>query len=324
MYTNQRLKRAIQVMLIATLMFIKGCSQVDVDEPLRIGISPWPGFDIIYYAEYKELFKQAGLNVQLNRFDNMEDSSRAFLRGQLDAVYSSSWDVMQLPITEDDIHVVLITNISSGADGVVGAPDIKNVEGLVGKKVACQVGVVSHTILMEALRLHGIDSDLVELVDVSNELGREMLLRGEVDAAVLWEPLLSKTAEQLAGNILFTTKEITSDVVDNLLTRKNLTNEKREKLKQFIAIWFQITDEIQKNPESVLTEIANYIDAPPDEFIKGYAGMTPGDLALNHAMLGEAGELNNVFNSLAETMSSFTKDINTNVYSSPEYLPKQN
>lgn len=308
--------------ILLLLVILTGCNQVKVDEPLRIGISPWPGYDIIYYAEYKGLFKEAGLNVQLRRFDNLEDSSRAFLRGQLDAVFSSSWDVMQLPITENDIHVVLVTNTSSGADGIVGAPHIKSVKDLAGKRVACQIGIISHTILLEALKLHGVDPDEVKLVDVSNELGNEMLSRGDVDAAVLWEPLLSNAARQVSGNVIFTTKDVQSNIVDNLLTRKNISANKRTELKAFIGIWFDIVDQIKTNPNETLEQIATYLGEPPQDFIKGYNGIIIGDLEMNQTMLGEQRQLHATLNRLAETMSTFTKDINTNVYSSAEYLPE--
>jgi CheY-like chemotaxis protein len=49
-------------------------------KPLRVGITSWVGFDIARYAEPSGIFKQRGLKVELVRFENQQDSSRAVMR----------------------------------------------------------------------------------------------------------------------------------------------------------------------------------------------------------------------------------------------------
>lgn len=75
---------------------IHGCSGFSQKlQPLRIGISSWPGFDIVLYAQEAGLLEQRGLEVELVRFESQQDSMRAMMRGSLDAVFSSLWDTMQ-------------------------------------------------------------------------------------------------------------------------------------------------------------------------------------------------------------------------------------
>lgn len=289
-------------------------------EPLRVGISPWPGYDIIYYAQHQKWFEENGLHIKLKRFENLEDASRAFLRGQLDAVFSSSWDVMHFP-QDYPIDIILVTNQSSGADGIVSHPNVKTIKELSGKKVACQLNIISHTILMEALKLHNVNPEEVTLVDVGNELGRELLIRGEVDAAVMWEPMLSKTSRTIAGNILFTTREVNSNIIDNLITRQDLLPAKRAQLKQFVAIWFDVISAIQRDSKEVLTQTAVYIGQDPESFIYGFHGLIPGDMALNRYMLTRNGGLNNVFKNLQATMPKGDEYSFSNVNLNTQYLP---
>ncbi|MBD2777940.1 HAMP domain-containing histidine kinase [Iningainema sp. BLCCT55] len=52
------------------------------------------------------------------RFENQQDSSRAVLRGSLDAAFTSLWDVMQSDPRNDKPAVILVTNISYGTERI--------------------------------------------------------------------------------------------------------------------------------------------------------------------------------------------------------------
>lgn len=70
-------------------LLINGCilQQNNTLQTFRVGINNWPGFDIVLYAQEAELFKKRGLEVELVRFQNGLDSSRAMLRGSIDAAF---------------------------------------------------------------------------------------------------------------------------------------------------------------------------------------------------------------------------------------------
>jgi NitT/TauT family transport system substrate-binding protein len=182
-------------------------------QPLRVGITSWVGFDIIRYAQPAEIFKRRGLNVELVQFENSQDVSRAVMRGSLDAAFTSFWDVMQVDAGVGKPLVLLTTNISAGADGIVARPAIKSVAELRGKKVGAKLGTVNHLILLEALKAHQIPPAAVEILDYSNEVAAEKINAGAIDAAVLWQPLLGETAKRIQGNVVYTTKQVDSLVI---------------------------------------------------------------------------------------------------------------
>ncbi len=182
--------------------------------PLRVGITSWAGFDIVLYAQEAGLFKQRGLDVQLIRFENQQDSTRAMLRGTLDATFVSLWDVVQSDSGSDKPAVLMVTNISHGADGIVAQTVIKSVANLRGKRVGAKLGTVNHLILLEALKLHQIKPEEVKIEDISNETAVDLMQQGRLDAAVIWQPLLGETTQAIKGNIIFTTQEVDTLVID--------------------------------------------------------------------------------------------------------------
>jgi NitT/TauT family transport system substrate-binding protein len=68
-----------------------GCQSTPPLTSLRIGINDWIGFAIARYAKHSGLMKKRGLEIDLIEFMNLQDSTRAVLRGSLDATFSTTW-----------------------------------------------------------------------------------------------------------------------------------------------------------------------------------------------------------------------------------------
>ncbi|HIK12368.1 MAG TPA: ABC transporter substrate-binding protein [Oscillatoriaceae cyanobacterium M33_DOE_052] len=277
--------------LLAT--FIHACEGVK-EQPLKqlqIGITSWPGFDIALYGQAAGLFEKRGLAVEFQRFQNQQDSSRAVMRGSLDAAFVSFWDALQVDPGNDTPALVLVTNVSRGADGIVTQAEIKSVKELQGKKVAAKLGTVNHLILLEALNLHQVEPKTVEIEDISNEIAVDLLKQGKVDGAVLWEPLLSETAKEIKGNIPYTTKDLNSLVIDVLVTRSGLVKEKQAELTQFILAWFDIMHAVETNPTAVFAKVGEQLGQTGAAFGADYSGLKKGDIEMNRQMFAQEGGL---------------------------------
>ncbi|OUL34389.1 ABC transporter substrate-binding protein [Nostoc sp. 106C] len=261
-------------------------------KPLRVGITSWVGFDIARYAEPAGIFKQRGLEVELVRFDNQQDSSRAVLRGGLDAAFVSFWDVMQVDPGNGKPVVLMTTNISAGADGIVAKPEIKSVEDLRGKKVGAKLGTVNHLILLEALKAHNIKPSEVQIRDYSNDVAAQKIRAGEIDAAVLWEPMLGETAKSIKGNVIHTTKQVDSLVIDILMSSDSIVKTKKAELKQFLLAWFDVMHAVETQPTKVFNTVGKKLGQSGESFASDYAGLKKGDITLNRRMFAADSRLN--------------------------------
>lgn len=267
-------------------MSLPGCSinQTTKLQPLKVGIVAWPGFDVILYAQSEELFKKRGLDVQLVRFENPQDVARAVLRGALDATFTSLWDAMQVDPGNDKPVFLLVTNVSHGADGIVAQPGIESIAALRGKRVGAKLSSVNHLILLEALALHGIPPEEVNIVDISNETASQFMRTGQIDAAVLWEPLLGATAQSMNGNILHTTKDLDSLVLDGLMTRSEVLKAKSAELTAFVSTWFDVMHAVDTTPDKVFAAVGEALEQSSESFASDYAGLKKGDIAMQEQM----------------------------------------
>jgi len=288
------------ILFIVTLIFpliIHGCFfQPDDDlKPFRVGISDWPGFDIVLYAQEAGLFQKRGLDVELVRFQNGLDTARAMLRGSVDAAFEALWEVTQVDPRNDKPVFVLVTNVSAGSDGIVTQPTLKSVKDLKGKKIGAKLGTVNHLILLEALKLHNLKPTDVSIDNISNQAAVKRIQAEDpeerLDGAVVWEPLLSNTAQKIQGNIVYTTKDLDSLVIDGLVTRSGTLKDKEDELTRFILAWFDLMEVLDHNPQEVFEIVGQQLNQSPESFASDYAGLKKGDIAMNQRMFEPEGRL---------------------------------
>lgn len=271
-------------------------------QPLKIGVTTWPGFDIVLYAEEAGFFKRRGLTVNLLRFENQQDSARAVMRGGLDASFSSLWDVLQVDPGGDKPVVILITNISHGADGIVAQAPIQNLADLRGKRVGAKLGTVNHLILLEALKKAGVKPAEVKIENISNETAVQWMKEKRLDAAVIWEPMLSETARAINGNIIFTTKELDSLVIDTVVTRTSNIQAKKAELVQFLSAWLDVMHAVETKPADVYAKVGKRLNQTPADFASDYAGLQKGDIEMQKRMFQTQGRLKEALQQMSQLL----------------------
>jgi NitT/TauT family transport system substrate-binding protein len=271
---------------VALSLFIHGCNlqQPKAFKSLRIGITNWPGYDVALYAKDAGLFEQRGLNVEFIRFTSPPDAARALLRGALDAAFMNLSVAMQADPGNDNPVFILVTDISHGSDGVVAQSSIQSIANLKGKKVAAKLGAANHLILLEALNAYQLKPQDVEIMDVSNDIAMQLMQQGKVDGAAIWQPLLSKIAQEVSGNIIYTTKDVDTLVIDGLASRSQIVDKKRNELKQFILAWFDLMQTLESKPETVFSQVSQQLNQSPESFAQDYRGLKKGDIAMNQRM----------------------------------------
>ena len=275
------------VVLTITIALNSCVGNRDTLRSLKVGLNTWPGYQVALYAQATGLFHDHDLDVDFVWFSNQQDNIRATMRGAQDASFVPLSEVMQVDRTEDRPVFVLVVDISSGSDGIAARPEITSVEDLKGKKVSAKFSTVSHLILLEALQAHQIDAKDVDIVDVSNEHGAELLKKGQVSASVLWEPILANTAQTVQGKVIYHTGDVDSVVIDGLTTRSRLLKTKQSELVDFVEVWFEVMDALEADPKSVFAVVAKQLGISPETFAEDYSGLKKGDLAMNRRMFTE-------------------------------------
>ena len=299
--------RSVQRWFILGLIFslvISGCTMgLKHRSTLKIGINSWPGYAIAYYADAANLFENRGLNVELLPFNNQQDNIRATMRGALDASFVPLWEVLQADPGDDQPTFLMVADISAGSDGIVANAGINTVADLRGKKVGVKLGTVPHLVLLEALQTEQIPPDDVEIVDISNDISLQQLRTGTLDAAVVWEPDLSKTAEEIGGTVIFTTADVDSLVIDGLASRHEFAKTHKKVFTRFMLAWLDAIHAVETNPDEVFEIIGQRLAQPKDAFAADYAGLKKGDWAMNQRMFGD-GRLTEAIQQITELLAA--------------------
>ena len=177
------------------------------------------------------------------------------------------------------------TDYSNGGDGIVAAGNINSIADLKGKKIAYEKGSPSHMLLDLLLERNGLTNKDVISVETPTYDAGTVFLSGDVDAAVTWEPWLSKASERAGGKLLYSTKG--DPLINNLgaFSAEVLTG-RPEDVKRFMKAYFKALDYTYKNPTESYEIMAKKFGVSVEDIVGMREGLTWMSQQDNVAYLG--------------------------------------
>src|SRR5207302_4027509 len=170
--------------------------------PLRIGLVTWIGYGPLYIAQEKGFFREQKLDVDLQRIEGDVERRAAIASGRLDGIALTLDSMIVLRTNGIPLRTVMAIDVSNGGDGIVAVKDIHSIEDLKGKQIAFPMGLPSHFFLYSALKTRNMDISAVKPINMDADAAGSAFASGNLDAAVTWEPGLSKADEVGLGHIL--------------------------------------------------------------------------------------------------------------------------
>ncbi|KRF22548.1 ABC transporter substrate-binding protein [Paenibacillus sp. Soil787] len=267
------------LMMVLLLIFtvVSGCASKGATstttgksgEPIKLALSPWPGWFVWYLVKEKGFFEKNGVNVDLVWFPVYSDSLSALASGKVDANSQTLSDTLAPASKGIKLKAVLVNDNSNGGDGVVVKPSINSLKDLKGKKVATELGTVDHLLMLTALEKAGLAEKDVAYTNMTVNDAGPAFISGNLDAAVLWEPFLSKAIQEGKGKLLFSSKDTPGLIPDLLVFKEEITKNRPEDVKKIINAWFDALDYWKANPEESLKIMAKAAETPVDEYKAG-------------------------------------------------------
>jgi NitT/TauT family transport system substrate-binding protein len=189
-----------------------------------------------FIAEAKNLFEEAGVELEFSQINSTAEGLNALIAGKIDVTGTTLDTAVMLKHMEDKenpFKVFYVNDLSHGADGIVANSSVKSVVDLKGKKIAVTIGSVNHYLLNYALSKNGLKETDVKLVNVAADLIVSAYSSGSVDAAVTWEPFLSE-ARSTGGSIIFSSRETPELIMGVLVTTQKVIDTRAGELKKLI------------------------------------------------------------------------------------------
>lgn len=123
------------------------------------------------------------------------------LDGSADAATNAETQALLFSLKSPDIRIILTVSecayriIAPRATGIRTAPDLR------GKRVGTVRHTSSHFYVVKTLRAAGLGEADVEIVDVPLEGMPAALMRGDIDALSIWEPVAEAAVQALGGDV---------------------------------------------------------------------------------------------------------------------------
>jgi NitT/TauT family transport system substrate-binding protein len=283
-------------MSAAGALALAGCAEPVAS--LRVGSIVFTGYELMFLA--RDLGLLVERNVRLVELVSNTDALRALAAGQIDAAALTLDELMSARADGVDLKVVLVLDVSAGADVVLGKPGI-SLDKLAGKRVGAEDSAGGAIMLSALLRAAGLHVGQIRKVPTTLAASEALYRSGLVDAVVTAEPWAGRL-EKLGARRLFDSTAIPGRIVDVLGVRAEVIESHSLALRQLVAGHFSALKHMQGNALDASRRMAPRLQTPINEVMLGFQGLQFPDATENLAMMGAGGSLEKTLADLQKVM----------------------
>mgnify|MGYP000139954232 CR=1 FL=1 len=295
----------LAILILSSLFF----SSISAASPLRVGTTLWPGYEPLYLAQDIKAFKE---DIRIIHYPSTSEVLRAFKNKTLEAAALTLDEIVSLEESGIELEIILVLDVSEGADVIMAKPEIKNMQGLIGASVAVESTAVGAYTLSRALEIHGIDISKIHLVNVENSSHRLTYESNLADAVVTYEPVRTQLLN--AGAIeIFNSSEIPGEIIDVLAVHKDIIQSHKTELLDISQGWFKALKYMKDEPISSYKFIASRMKVNTREAKESYFGLSLPNLKKNKELLSGTPP------PLVETFKRLTQHMKNNHLISPSF-----
>ncbi|HDP88855.1 MAG TPA: hypothetical protein ENN42_02715 [Thioalkalivibrio sp.] len=257
------------------------------EPPLRVATSQWVGYQPLHLAQGHAFLPPD--RFRFTDFGSNTESLRAFRNGNVEVAALTLDEVLLLSDADHDARVILVMDYSEGADAIVARPGIARVADLRGKRVGVESTAATAYLLARALEIGGLTTADVTLVPLHAARQERAFRRGEVDALATFEPLRTRLLE-LGAREIFSSRQMPGEIVDVLVTRSRVIEERPEALSELLQGWFAAIGHLRRHPRDAVAAMAPRTELSTDGFLQAIAGIHFPSHAENCRLLARSGE----------------------------------
>lgn len=247
-------------------LMLLGCGSPDVPK-LRIALNTWPAYELIYLAQEKGFFREAGVDVRLLEFGSLADARRAYEMGRADALATTIVEVlMARDDSPRDLRIVRLFDFSSGADMLVARAETASVADLRGKRVGVELASLGIYLLARALELEGLTLADVKPVSGDQQALREALLSQELEAVVTYGPDSVAILREPGFHVVFSSRQIPGEVADVLAVDADTLRQHPAQVQGLLHGLDRAFAYLQQQPEDATRLMADREGLAPQEF----------------------------------------------------------
>jgi NitT/TauT family transport system substrate-binding protein len=277
------LRTARHLCLLACLaLLLSGCVR-EPEPALRIGTNVWIGSEPLYLA--RELDYLDPKAVQLVEYPSASEVLRAYRNKAIDGMVISLDELLMLAVDGLQPRAILVVDVSHGADAVVGRAGMKSMKDLKGRRVAVEGGALGAYVLSRALAKSGMQPSDVRVVHLESNEQPRAFEKGQVDAAVTFDPYRDQLLRSGAAT-LFDSTQIPGEIVDVVAVRAGLLEERPKAIQALLSGWLKAIDYLKRDPNDAARRMGIRQQTSGEQFLKALQGLHIPSREENLRMLG--------------------------------------
>jgi len=277
--TRRRLLR----MCAALPLFSLAACMREPEPALRIGTNVWIGSEPLYLA--REIGRLDGSVVQLVEYPSASEVLRAFRNQAIDGMVISLDELFGLAADGFQPRIVLVVDVSHGADVVVGRRGMRTMQDLKGRSVAVESSALGAFVLSRALAINGMQASDVNVVHLESNEQPGAFERGQVDAAVTFDPYRGQLL-RAGATTLFDSTQIPGEIVDLLAVRASVIERRPRNVQALLRGWFDAIDYMRTEPRDAAQRMGIRQQTTADQFLAAQRGLHIPSREENLRMLG--------------------------------------
>jgi NitT/TauT family transport system substrate-binding protein len=234
------------------LLLCVACSQpnavpASAQPRLQVGVDLWAGYYPALLAEQLGFFRDEQVAVDISIPEDTDQLLVDFAAGSLDGIGVAAGDTINVVEAHSDARIVLISDVSDGADMVLALPPISAVEDLRGKTVGTNLGGFGEVLIRHMLDEHDVPPAAVKVLNVDPTQAVERLVSGELAAVHTWEPYASR-ARAAGARVLYTSHNADGLIMDSFMFSGETLRSRPLAVRHFLRAWFRAEEHWQAHP----------------------------------------------------------------------------
>jgi NitT/TauT family transport system substrate-binding protein len=256
---------------------------------VKVAINTWPGLGPYYVAKAKGFDKEEGIQLDVIMNEDTVGRHSSLAAGEVDLVGITLDSVIIARSRGVPMTVIGQSDFSYGGDGIIAKKDIQTVADLKGKKIACAEGLPSHFFLLVVLRKQGLGPNDITFVPADDgSQAAQLFTSGQVDAAVTWDPWISKAESLTSGHVLITTRDTPDVLLGIVAANSELLTQRKDQIYRSQKAWLKAVEFCRQNPDEAAQIMAKEFNVPVDDFKRMANGAQLADLNEELRVFGTA------------------------------------
>lgn len=250
----------------STSMTVATSDAGSMKESVKIGVDSWVGYYLLCSKNYRASMRNIGVratcendNADLDaRFSKLRSGELQFAVATVDA-YVALGKGYQFPGT-----IIAVIDESKGGDALLAVEDVVSSIDDLKNNPSLRVALTQDSPSEHLVRSLAVHFDVKNfkkrgswLVPTNgSEEAAKKLLSHQVDAAVLWEPDVTKALQVKGIKKIIGSEDTEKLIVDVLLVNRDFADRKPDVVKNVLKIYFQSLKFYKENPDNLLRELA--------------------------------------------------------------------